>query len=90
MTSPRSGPYTTFWTSTRSPGSSVGSIEPEGMKKAWTTKVLRMIASASATTNRIGSSCRNEPCSFCSVGRGSESVNPPLGSSEPDGRSVTG
>jgi hypothetical protein len=24
------------------------------------------------------------------VGRGSESVNPPLGSSEPDGRSVTG
>jgi hypothetical protein len=24
------------------------------------------------------------------VGRGSQSVNPPLGSSEPDGRSVTG
>src|SRR3954452_2165484 len=48
-------------TSTRSPVQpgqpcSVVSIDPEGMKKAWTRKVFTPTASTSATTSRTGSS----------------------------------
>ena len=48
-------------TITRSPTCSVFSIDPDGMKNAWTRNVLSRIASASATTIRIGSSRQMDP-----------------------------
>ena len=55
MTSPRDRDRTNdLLTSTRSPGSSVGSIDSDGMKKAWTTKVFRTIASTNASDDQDG------------------------------------
>ncbi len=62
-TSPRSGfapnHGVNLSTSTRSPIARVCSIEPEGMEKACTKKVLMPSESSSAITSRIGSSCQN-------------------------------
>jgi hypothetical protein len=42
-----------------SPISSVSSIDPDGMKKGWITKVFSSSASVTAMTNRIVVSRRN-------------------------------
>ncbi len=54
--------YTILLTSTRSLISSVFSIDPDGIQKAWIAKVLITTASSSATATRIGSSRQNDRC----------------------------
>src|SRR3954462_5705698 len=76
-TSPGSGSpnqYGTLLTSTRSPVQpgqpcSVCSIDPEGMKKACTKKVLTSSASTKAISSRTGSSRSSEPFFFGSPRR---------------------
>src|SRR3954464_15302336 len=58
--------YGTLLTSTRSPVQpaqpcSVVSIEPDGMKKAWTKNVLTTSARTNAIRSRTGSSRSSEP-----------------------------
>src|SRR3954451_15207711 len=66
--------YGTLLTSTRSPVQpgqpcSVCSIDPEGMKKAWTRKVFTSSASTKAISSRTGSSRSSEPFFFGSSRR---------------------
>src|SRR3954469_6687307 len=66
--------YGTLLTSTRSPVQpghpcSVCSMDPEGMKKAWTRKVFTSSASTKAISSRTGSSRSSEPFFFGSSRR---------------------